>query len=108
MKVLHPARPESREDGMADQEQENQFVNNLGWFVAGAVVGMTAAVLLTPQSGKEARKFITDTTQQGKDAVTGAGKEVYGRSKDLVEKGRQLVEDAAGLFERGRKLVRGE
>jgi hypothetical protein len=26
----------------------------------------------------------------------------------MIDKGRQLVEDAAGLFERGRKLVRGD
>jgi len=95
---------------MADHEedQENQFATNIGWFVAGTVVGMTAAILLAPQSGRETRKFISDKTQQGKEAVTGTGRDVYDRSKDMIEKGRQLVEDAAELFERGRKLVRGE
>ncbi|MGA2589783.1 MAG: YtxH domain-containing protein [Bryobacteraceae bacterium] len=95
---------------MADheEEQENQFASNLGWFVAGTVVGMTAAILLAPQSGEKTRKFISDKTQQGKDAVTETGKDVYDRSKDIIDKGRQLVEDAADLFERGRKLVRGE
>ena len=94
---------------MADQEetQENEFATNIGWFVAGAVVGMTAAILLAPQSGKKTRKFISDKTLQGKDAVTGTGKDVYDRSKELIDKGRQLVEDAAELFERGRKLARG-
>jgi gas vesicle protein len=94
---------------MSDQEdaQESQLASNIGWFVVGAVVGLSAAVLLAPQSGKETRQFITDKTQQGRDAVAETGKDVYERSKDIIDKGRQLVEDAADLFERGRKLVRG-
>ncbi len=94
---------------MSDQvdAQENQLASNIGWFVVGAVVGLTAAVLLAPQSGKETRQFITDKTQQGRDAMAETGKDVYERSKEIIDKGRQLVEDAADLFERGRKLVRG-
>ena len=91
---------------MSDQEG-NQLANNIEWFVAGAVVGMTAAILLAPQSGKKTRRFIADKTQQGKDAVSETGKDVFDRSKDMVDKGRQLVEDAVDLFDRGRKLVRG-
>lgn len=94
---------------MPDQEheQERQFASDLGWFVAGAVVGLAAALLLAPQSGKDTRRFISDKTQQGRDAVSDAGKDIYDRSKDVLDKGRQLVEDAADLFESGRKLVRG-
>ena len=88
-------------------EDEDSLATNLGWFVAGAVVGMTAAILLTPQTGKQTRRLIADKTQQGKDAVADTGKEVYDRSKEMIDKGRQLVEDAADLFDRGRKLVRG-
>jgi gas vesicle protein len=91
---------------MFDNEEDN-LANNIGWFVAGAVVGMTAALLLAPQSGKKTRQIISDKTQQGKEAVTETGKEVYDRSKDVIDKGRQLVDDAADLFDRGRKLVRG-
>ncbi|HUO31811.1 MAG TPA: YtxH domain-containing protein [Bryobacteraceae bacterium] len=94
---------------MADQEEaQDQLASNIGWFVVGTVVGMTAAILLAPQSGKKTRHFIAGKTQQGKDAVTETGKDVYDRSKEMIDKGRQLVEDAADLFERGRKLVRGE
>ena len=93
---------------MADHEEaQDDLANNIGWFVAGAVVGMTAAILLAPQSGKKTRQFIADKTQQSKEAVAETGKDVYDRSKEMIDKGRQLVEDAADLFERGRKLVRG-
>ena len=90
-----------------EQETQEGLLSNVGWFLVGAVVGMTAAILLAPQSGQETREFISDKTQKGRDAVADAGRDVYDRGKDMVEKGRQLVEDAADLFERGRKLVRG-
>jgi len=93
---------------MSDHEETlDNLANNLGWFFAGAVVGMTAAILLAPQSGKKTRQLISDKTQQGKEAVAETGKDVYDRSKEMIDKGRQLVDDAADLFERGRKLVRG-
>jgi gas vesicle protein len=93
---------------MSDHEEAyDNLANNIGWFVAGTAVGITAAVLLAPQSGKETRQVIADKTQQGKEAVAEKGKDVYGRSKEAIDQGRQLVEDAADLFERGRKLVRG-
>jgi gas vesicle protein len=91
---------------MFDNDEDN-LANNIGWFVAGAGVGMTAALLLAPQSGKKTRKIIADKTQQGKEAVADTGKEVYDRSKEMIDQGRQLVEDAADLFDRGRKMVRG-
>ncbi len=89
------------------EDAQDNLANNIGWFVAGTVVGMTAAILLAPQSGKQTRQILSDTTQKSKDAVTETGKEVYDRSKEMIDKGRQLVEDAADLFDRGRKLVRG-
>jgi gas vesicle protein len=91
---------------MFDNDDDN-LANNIGWFVAGAVVGMTAAIILAPQSGKKTRQIISDKAQQGKEAVADTSKEAYDRSKEMIDKGRQLVEDAADLFDRGRKLVRG-
>ena len=89
------------------EESLDTLANNIGWFVAGAIVGVTAAILLAPQSGKKTRQIISDKAQHGKEAVAETGKEVYDRSKEMIDKGRQLVEDAADLFDRGRKLVRG-
>jgi gas vesicle protein len=88
-------------------DHQDDFATNIGWFVAGAVAGMTAALLLAPQSGKRTRRLIADKTEQGREAVAETGKEAVDRGKEMVDKGRQLVEDAVELFERGRKLVRG-
>lgn len=92
---------------MSHHEEGQDILTSLGWFVAGAVAGMAAALLLAPQTGKRTRRILADKTEQGREAVADASKDVIDRSKEMVDKGRQLVEDAVELFERGRKLVRG-
>jgi gas vesicle protein len=98
---------------MADNDREvverndEQAVSTLAWFLTGAVIGATAAILFAPTSGKETRQFIADKTQAGRDAVETASQDIVEVSRDMFERGRKLVEDAADLFERGRKLVKG-
>jgi gas vesicle protein len=88
-------------------QQDGSNTNTLAWFLTGAMVGATAAILFAPQSGRETRRYISEKTQAGKEAVTETGQDIADASKDMFERGRKLVEDAADLFERGRKLVRG-
>ena len=88
-------------------ERIEEGSNTLAWFLTGAVIGATVALLYAPRSGKDTRQFITDKTQQGKDAVTEGSKDILDAGRDMFERGRRLVEDAADLFERGRKLVKG-
>jgi gas vesicle protein len=88
-------------------ENRDDYAGRVAWFLTGAVIGATVAVLFAPKSGKETRKMIGDTTERGKDAVTGASRDVVEAGRDMFERGRKLVDDAAELFERGRKLVRG-
>ncbi len=87
--------------------QEEQGGGQLTWFLIGVAVGAVCALLLAPRSGKETRRFISEKTQQGCDAVSGTGRDLYERGKEVYDKGKQVVDDAAALFERGRKLVSG-
>jgi len=88
-------------------EEKDEIANRLAWFLTGAVIGAAAALLYAPRSGKETRRYISDTTQRSREAVAGTSKDIVDAGRDMFERGRQLVEDAAELFERGRKLVRG-
>jgi gas vesicle protein len=88
-------------------ETQHESSNTLAWFLTGAVIGATAAALYTPKTGKETRRFITDKTQQGKEAVAETSQDIVEVSRDMFERGRKLVDDAADLFDRGRKLVKG-
>ena len=83
------------------------LTNLLAWFLTGAVIGATIALLYAPQSGRETREFIADRTERGKEAITEAGQDIAEAGRDMLERGRKLAYDAADLFERGRKLARG-
>jgi gas vesicle protein len=86
---------------------QDEGVSTIAWFLTGAVIGVTVAVLFAPKSGHDTRRFLSDKTQQGKEAVAHTGSDIIDAGRDVFERGRKLVEDAAELFERGRKLVRG-
>ena len=86
---------------------QDEGVSTIAWFLTGAVIGVTVAVLFAPKSGRDTRQFLSDKTQQGKDAVAQTSSDIIGAGRDVFERGRRLVEDAAELFERGRRLVRG-
>jgi gas vesicle protein len=77
------------------------------WFITGAAMGATIALLYAPQTGKETRHFIRKKARQGGEAVADAGRDVLDKGRDLYDKGRRVADDAADLFERGRRLVEG-
>jgi len=89
------------------ESSEEESYGRLAWFLTGAIIGATIAVLYAPRSGKDTRQYISDVTAQGRDAVADTSKDIVEAGKEMFERGRQLVEDAADLFERGRKLVKG-
>lgn len=76
--------------------------NNEGivWFLAGAAVGAALGILFAPQSGEQTRQLLARRASEGRDRVTEQG-------RDLYEKGREFADEAAELFERGKKLVQG-
>jgi len=88
-------------------ENLDDYASKLAWFLTGAVVGATVAILFAPKSGKDTRKMIGHTTQRGREAVTETSRDFLEAGRDMYERGRKLVDDAAELFERGRKLVHG-
>lgn len=94
-------------DKSADETIQDEGTNQVAWFLTGAVIGLTAALLYAPKSGKQTREFLSGKTQQGKDAVAHTSTDLLEAGRDMFERGRKLVEDAAELFDRGRKMVRG-
>lgn len=96
---------EEEHEELEDSGEESS--NRLAWFLTGTIVGVTIAFLYAPKSGKHTRQFISEKTQQGKEAVTDTSAQIADASRDMFDRGRKVVEDAADLFERARKLVRG-
>jgi gas vesicle protein len=89
------------------EEAPDEGSSVIAWFLTGAVIGVTAAMLFAPRSGRHTRQFLSEKTQRGKEAVTEGSQEMIDAGRDMFERGRKLVEDAADLFDRGRKLMRG-
>ncbi len=76
------------------------------WFLAGVAIGAAVGLLFAPKTGRELRQLLGQKTAEGKDRLVDAGREIYDRGREIFEKGKDLADDAAELFERGRKAVR--
>lgn len=85
--------------------------DKLVWFVAGVAIGATVALLYAPQSGTATRRMISKKAKRSSaavaDAVSGAGRDLMDKGRDLYEQGRRVADEAAELFERGRRIVEG-
>ena len=88
---------------MANQESGT----SIAWFLVGSAVGAAVALLYAPQSGKDTRRLIAKKTEEGREVLVDSSKEVLDRGKELFDKGSEPADEAADIFERGRKLVRG-
>jgi gas vesicle protein len=86
---------------MARQTQSDSAL----WFVAGAALGATIALLFAPQTGEETRGQIRGAARKGADRIAESGQQIADLGRELVERGKQLSTDAAEMFERGRKLI---
>jgi len=94
-------------EGQEVERTERDGINTLAWFLTGAVIGATVAILFAPKSGKDTRRYLSEKTHAGREAVMETSQDIVDASRDMFERGRKLVEDAADLFERGRRLVKG-
>ncbi|MEX2264036.1 MAG: YtxH domain-containing protein [Bryobacteraceae bacterium] len=88
---------------MADEDRGGNVV----WFVAGVAVGAAVALLYAPKSGNETRRYLVEKGESGRESLSEAGKELYDRGREIYSKSRQMADEAADLFERGKKLVKG-
>jgi gas vesicle protein len=81
--------------------------DTLVWFLVGAAVGASVALLYAPQSGDRTRRLLGRKLADGREVLEEQGSELLEKSRDLFEKGRKVADDAAELFEKGRSMVKG-
>ncbi len=77
------------------------------WFVAGLALGATIALLYAPAAGAETRRKIGEKTGEGRDALAQTGRELLEKGRDLYSKGLKIADEAAEMFDRGKRLVQG-
>jgi len=83
------------------------YTSKATWFIAGAAVGATLALLFAPASGRVTRRQIRRRVEQGTDMLSESGHDLLEKGKDLFDKGRKMADDAADMIERGRQMVEG-
>lgn len=81
---------------------------NFAWFALGALIGVTAAVLLAPDKGVHTRRKLAGQVKASKQTLVDSSQDVISRGRELFEKGRGIAQEAADLFERGRKMAETE
>jgi gas vesicle protein len=81
--------------------------DTLVWFLVGAAMGASVALLYAPQSGDRTRRMIGRKLADGREVLEDQGSELLEKSRELFEKGRKVADDAAELFEKGRSMVKG-
>lgn len=81
--------------------------DKLVWFVAGAAIGAAIALLYAPASGEETRAKLLEKANEGGDLLGDRGRELMDRGRELYSKGKSMADEAADIFERGRKIVEG-
>ena len=87
---------------MADNEN-----SSVVWFVAGAAIGATIALLFAPQSGSETRRVIRRKAREGREVIAEQGQDLAERGRELFDRGRKIADEAAEIFEHGKKLAEG-
>lgn len=80
---------------------------NFVWFIAGAAIGASLALLYAPQSGRETRRYIKKKSREAKETIADRGEEWMEKGRELYETGLRVADDAAAMIERGRRLVEG-
>ncbi len=77
--------------------RDDRVVNWL-LFGAGVSIGVAVGVLWAPASGADTRRKLAEKAQSN---------ELVDKTRELYEAGLRMAEEAAELFEDGRKLVKG-
>lgn len=85
--------------------KDNAVGGKVLWILAGAAIGASFAILYAPAAGEKTRRTLALKTESGRASLTGSGKEMLERGRDMFERGRKLAEEAADMFERGRQLM---
>ncbi len=81
-------------------------------FLAGAIIGVGAALLLAPQSGAETRKLLKSYAEKAEEEALEKAKEAKVALDKAIEQGKQFVNEKktvlTAAFEAGKEAIRKE
>lgn len=81
-------------------------------FLAGAIIGAGAALLLTPQTGAETRSMIKSYSKKAEEEVLERAKEAKATFDTAIEQGKQFLNEKKSVltaaFEAGKEAMKKE
>ena len=63
----------------------------LGCFVLGMGVGVAAALLLAPKSGRETRDLLKGKADEGKEYIKRRSSELRGSASEMIDRGKEAI-----------------
>jgi len=88
-----------------EERRGSSNAENFAWLALGALVGVTAAVLLAPAKGSHTRRKLAGHAKAQGQNFFDSSQDVIDRARELFEKGREIAQEASEMFERGRKMA---
>ena len=70
-----------------EPEDSNATSQRFAWFALGAMVGVTAAMLLAPDKGSHTRRRLASQAKSHGQSLFDSSHEIIGRGRELFEKG---------------------
>ena len=81
-------------------------------FLAGAVIGVGAALLLAPQSGAETRKLLKTYAEKAEEEMLEKAKEARATLDTAIGQGKQFIKEKKSVlteaFEAGKEALKRE
>jgi gas vesicle protein len=72
----------------------NDSGSKLSYFVVGLAIGAAFGLLFAPTSGEEARDYLTQRAEDGREYAERKARELRDRAGDLVERGKQVAKQS--------------
>lgn len=69
--------------------------SKFAWFIAGASIGATIALLFAPQSGEDTRYYLKRQAKKGRKKLAQTGEEILDQGRELYERAGELADEAA-------------
>lgn len=72
--------------------------SGFGWFLAGLGIGAAIGMLYAPKAGRETRDDLLRHAEEGRDYVKTRAREARDQATQLVDKGKQVVDQQKDQF----------
>lgn len=75
------------------------------FFVLGAFIGATIALLLAPKSGEETRKYLTGRARESADYMANRGRGVVEKTSAYIDRGKEYIDRGKEALQQQRDQV---